>query len=222
MRQTLKKLVTTGLRAFHHLIQSSVCRLHLYFTANVYIGKSLSRVPPGSLVFFPLREDIFYCGIAGMVTFTQKAPSDDRIDVEALEKMLQTIASHGCESCRIDDAAKVEARYLGGKDLIERLWRSVQGMKQGDLFYAIFSDPKIQNSLAQLTKQLTEIVESETIGLTDQMGHLEVSKVDAISGRIERLKDIAWCLDIEIAANIKKLETLMNSATTPPKVQYRR
>jgi glucosamine--fructose-6-phosphate aminotransferase (isomerizing) len=173
-------------------------------------------------VFFPLRENRFYCGIAGMVTFTKKAPPDDRIDVEALEKMLQTlqtIASHSCESCRIDDPTEVDARYLGGKNLIDRLWRSVQGMKQGDRFYAIFSDPKIQNSLAQLTKQLTDIVESETIGLTAQMGHLEVAKVDAISGRIERLKDIVWCLDIEIAANIKKLKSLMNSPTTPPKVQ---
>ncbi len=219
MRRNLKRLMTTGFRKIHHLVQSILCRLHPYLTAHVYFGRCLSRVPHGSLVFFPLQENRFYCGIAGMVTFTQRTPQHDPIDVPALEKMLKKMASHGCESCHLDNAAAVDAQYLGGKELIDTLWHSVQVMKQGDPFYVIFSDPTIQNHLTQLTKHLGEVIASETTRLADYMGHLDVANVDVMSTRIERLKDIAWCLDAEIAANIKKTGTLINTAIISPNPQ---
>jgi glucosamine--fructose-6-phosphate aminotransferase (isomerizing) len=219
MRRTIIMTVAGGLRKIHNLVQCCYQRMQPYLIANVYLGKSPSRVPRGSIVFFPLQLCTFYCGIAGIVTFINREPQNDQVDVAAIEKIIQDIESFGFDSCQVDDPAVVDEQYLGGKKSIDSLWRSVQVMKNGDPFYFIFSNPKIQDHLERLSKRLVRIINSEATRLADDMGHLDTAKVDVMSSRIESLKDITWCLDSEIAANIKKTKKLIDTAIVSPNPQ---
>ena len=44
---------------------------------GLYIAKDLSRVPCGSIVFFPLRPNYLCCGLAGIVAFKKKRKTAD-------------------------------------------------------------------------------------------------------------------------------------------------
>ena len=47
-------------------------RVRAIVTRDVYVAKDLSQVPPGSIVFFPLRNTLLCCGLAGIVAVKKK------------------------------------------------------------------------------------------------------------------------------------------------------
>jgi glucosamine--fructose-6-phosphate aminotransferase (isomerizing) len=188
---------------------SGYARLRPYLFADVYFARSVSGLPRGSLVFFPLQQNLLCCGIAGIVTFINKKPCNPAIDVAALEGLLERIAAHTCSTCDVNDDSGVAEQYLGGDTLIDSLWNSVQVMKNGDPFFTIFSDANLQNQLEQFSKRLKRTIDTEAKQLTDTMGHLDTARVDVMSMRIGRLKDIAWCLKSEILANVNKTRDLI-------------
>ena len=191
-------------------------KIHVCLVAEVYFCKSLGRVPAGAVVFFPVRQSFLCCGIAGIVSFKNKEANNYRVDIAQLENMLQRIQAHGCESCKLDDDSDIDAQYLGGKALIDSLWRSVRALKNEAPFFSIFMDPKNQQQLEQFSQHLSEIIAEEADILSEHMGRLDAPKVDMMAQRIENLKDIAWCLRREISENIKKTQNLIDPAHISP------
>ncbi|MCK5420326.1 MAG: hypothetical protein KAI93_17500, partial [Desulfobacterales bacterium] len=116
--------------------------------ANVYFGKHIHRVPDGAIVFFPCRETMLYCGIAGIVAFKNKPAMRHRFDLESLEKMARQIEAGGYQSCQQTDAWN--ECYLGGSEKIDALWRGVQTLKTDTQFFSVYSDEKAQKYLEQL------------------------------------------------------------------------
>jgi len=57
------------------LLRGAAARLRCLRMRSVYFGRSLSRVPCGSLVLFPLRRATLGCGIAGIVAFKPPRPA---------------------------------------------------------------------------------------------------------------------------------------------------
>ncbi len=187
-------------------------RIRPFLFADVYFGRCISRVPRGSLVFFGMQPNLLSCGIAGIVTFLNKEPQKNSIDIAGLENLLNQIEEHCCDRCNVQGDRDVEKQYLGGKSIVESLWRSVHTMKTTDPFFSIFSDSDIQKQLKEISKRLERIIATETKQLTETMGHLDAAKVDVMSERIEHLKDISWCLGSEILANVKKTKDLIPHA----------
>jgi glucosamine--fructose-6-phosphate aminotransferase (isomerizing) len=209
-------MATCALKRIHIMFMHLYRKIHAYLVAEVYFCRSLRGVPQGAIVFFPVRQSLLCCGIAGIVSFKKKQTENCRVDIAQLEHMLQRIQAHGCESCKVDDDSDIDEQYLGGKALIDSLWRSAQTMKNEAPFFSIFMNQKNQHQLEQLSQQLSQIIADEANLLSDHMGRLDAPKVDMMSARIENLKDIVWCLRWEILENIKKTQNLMNPAHISP------
>jgi glucosamine--fructose-6-phosphate aminotransferase (isomerizing) len=181
---------------------------------NVYFGKYIDRIPAGSLVFFPCRQTMFCCGIAGIVAFKNKATDRQDFNFESLAEMARSIEDCGYQACH--QTGRWNDRYLGGSEKINRLWGRVQSLKTGTPFFAIFSDQAAQNQLERLAARLEEMLQTESDLLARHMGRLSAEIVDLVSYRIEKLKDIAWSLENEILSNTEKIRNFLAQSSEPP------
>ena len=182
--------------------------------ANVYFGKYVDRIPDGSIVFFPCRQTMLCCGIAGIVAFKNKSKRHHNFNIESLEEAVRQMEASGYQSCRQTDSWN--DCYLSGSEKIDALWGQVQALKTDDPFFSVFSDEKLQSRLKRLANHLKTIIQTETDLLAEQMGHLSAQRVDLISLRIEKLKDIAWSVDRDILSNTKKIQKFLVHSPEPP------
>jgi hypothetical protein len=103
-------------------------RLHDILTTDVYFGRNISQVPSGTIVFFPIQDNIFHCGIAAIVSYKSKKSTPPRSDPAVLADMVDQIAQSGYESCSKVDDVDIDDHYLGGKINIDSLWQSIQNL----------------------------------------------------------------------------------------------
>jgi len=176
----------------------------------------MAGVPPGSVVFFPIQPNLLGCGIAAIVSYKLAATVPLPPDGDGLDELIKPIAHNGCKTCLEDDLASLDRSYLGGKDLIESVWHRVQAIKGEDRFFAIYSDSKQRRRLDTVGDQLNGFVENETEILAQHMGRLATPNVELMTARLERLKDIAWCIRREIMDNIRKIDALLSGTDHQP------
>jgi glucosamine--fructose-6-phosphate aminotransferase (isomerizing) len=212
MKSTMKQKLVDLADIFFKITRVIWEGLHDLLTAQIYVGRSPTGVPPGSIVFFPIQQNILGCGIAAIVSYKNTRPTKSPPSAARLDELVKVIKRQGCKTCRDNDFADIEGSYLGGKDLIESLWQGVQTFKSEDHFFAIFSDSKQRRHLQTVGERLTDVFEAESKMLTDHMGHLRAPKVELMAARIEKLKDISWCIHREILDNIKKIDALLNGS----------
>ncbi|OIN96563.1 MAG: glutamine--fructose-6-phosphate aminotransferase [Deltaproteobacteria bacterium CG1_02_45_11] len=167
-------------------------------------------MPDGSLVFFPCRENVFCCGLAGIISFKNKKDSTDHIDLKSLHDMVQKVEAHGFR-CSIANDFSFKSDYLGGQENISSLLSAVRALKRKNVFYNIFTNRQSQDELAELSERIQKTIDTESQFLSENMGNLEAGAVDKMSGLIETLRDIVWCLDYEILANIIKTKELFGN-----------
>ncbi|MCG6893773.1 MAG: hypothetical protein LJE65_09220, partial [Desulfobacteraceae bacterium] len=55
-------------------------RLPRRINPGIWFGKWLHHVPQGSLVFFPCRQTILGCGLAGIVAYKRAAAAEKTVD----------------------------------------------------------------------------------------------------------------------------------------------
>ncbi len=183
-------------------------RFSIPVAPNIYFGRHLSSVPDRSIVFFPCCENILCCGLAGIVSYKNKKKTVGPVDVRSLNNMVEIIEKHRFTDCKQDDLC-FKNHYLGGKKIVETLFKAVRTLKCKDHFYNFFIKRENQKELTDLADRISEIINTEEKLLADQMGHCESSDVEAISKRIDYLKDITWCLSKEIVNNINKVKDLL-------------
>ena len=174
----------------------------------------MERVPYGSIVFFPCSQTMVCCGIAGMVAFKNKPKGRHNFKVDAFGEKIRQIESTGYQSCQ--QTGKWQDGYLGGSETIDALWHAVQALKTDAQFFALYSDEKAQDQIERLADQLGAVIQSEAGLLDDQMGRLSAERVDLISLRLEKLRDIAWSLKNDIHSNIKKIQSFLSHRPEPP------
>jgi len=189
-------------------------RMPTFLRMEVYCGKHLSKVPNRSIIFFPCRDNIFGCGLAGIVSYKNKTIRDDHIDMGSLNEMLKEIKLHQFNTCQKNNL-NLDSFYLGGKAHIESLMQSVRSLKREDHFYNVFVSKKNQDQLTQYAGVSTDIINTEASLLSNRMGHLETDVADTLSRRLDDLRDICWCLTTEIAENIKKINDLLRTNDLP-------
>jgi glucosamine--fructose-6-phosphate aminotransferase (isomerizing) len=191
-------------------------RLHDLLTADIYLGRSPASVPGGSIVFFPIQPNLLGCGIAAIVSFKSTKPGNALHSVASLDKLVKPIEGQGCQTCHNNDFSGLDQNYLGGKDLIESLWQRIQTFKGEEQFFAIYTNPKERQLLQTAGDRLAGIAGAEATILADHMGRLPTQKVDLMAARIDKLKDIAWCIRCEILDNFKKIDALLNGSQKQP------
>jgi glucosamine--fructose-6-phosphate aminotransferase (isomerizing) len=182
-----------------------------YLDANVYFGKNPACVPCNSFVIFPYRHNLLCCGLAGIVSFKKEKKPADEIDLAYIAETARKIEERTFLLC-IKNNLPVDENYLCGKKTVEALLENVRGIKSDERFFGIYSDKELKEKLLLIAKQLNSIIASESKILSEKMGQLEPSAVDVMSGRIETLKDISWCISNEIGQNVSKIQDLIGTA----------
>lgn len=178
-----------------------------FLCTPVYFGRSPARVPRSALVFFPLSASRLCCGLAGIVTFGRMASESADPDLDAIGRQVAELERHSFERCMQDGAEPAEC-YLGGDAHIRDLLASAGGLKHLSRFAVLFENRDMQRQLQQTADRLAERVKQEDRLLSDQMGLLDVDTVRVLAARIDRLKDIAWCLSSEVIDNLAKVRRL--------------
>jgi len=193
-------------------------RIKTYLTSDVYFARDVAGVSPGSIVFFPLVANTLHCGIAGLVSYKNRKPKHPQSDLSGMNRSVAQIEAQGCESCELNDYQNIENQYLGGDAFIESLWTAAQALKGENRFFSIFTSLDDQKRLENLTQRLSGVAHNEATFLAKHMGRIPIKKVELMSERIEKLKDIAWCLQSEVLDNLEKIRDLskrLREAPTP-------
>jgi glucosamine--fructose-6-phosphate aminotransferase (isomerizing) len=177
----------------------------------------MSGVPNHSIVFFPCHENILCCGITGIVSFKNKKVADDPASLDVLNGILDKLEVRRFENCKQSNLS-LKDHYLGGKGQVDSLLQAVRTLKRNGVFYDFFKDDKSQNELSGVARRLSNVVDSESRYLPDYIGHLDSEEVDILIRRIDNLKDITWCIDSEIVANIKKIKKLLGDGNEDPNI----
>jgi len=196
-------------------------RLHNILTTDVYFGRNIAHLPLGTIAFFPLRDNTFCCGIAAIVSYKSKKTTLPPSDTAALEDMFAQIAQSGYETCNTVNDTDIDGHYLGGKSHIDSLWQAIQNLKCADRFYAIFTNSNDRRQLTDFCDRLAGIIVAEAQLLSERMGLIPVQSLELMTARIEKLKDIAWCIRWEIINNVAKIKDLcpgLNQSSSPETV----
>ena len=83
--------------------------------------------------------------------------------------------------------------------------------KHKSAFFELFRDSAQRSQLEALEERLRTIIREERHVLAEQLGHLPAADGECVSGHLETLEDIAWCIGRELLANILKIEALMDT-----------
>ncbi len=216
MKSSIKMKWTTINGALIKIVRDVLGRFCRLLAAEVYFGRNPAGLPPGSLVFFPIQQNILGCGIAAIVSYKSTKAANSLQSVAALDKLVKPIERQGCKTCHKNDFSGLDENYLGGKDLIESLWQKIQAIKCEEHFFAIYTDSKERQLLHTVGERLAGVVETEAKMLADHMGRIPSQKVELMAARIERLKDITWCIRCEILDNLEKIDALLNGPAKQP------
>jgi glucosamine--fructose-6-phosphate aminotransferase (isomerizing) len=211
MNNFLRRLYRQVIRA----VMDSPCRLrqHVKAAANctVHLGTPPNPLTSTAAVFFPRSLTTLNCGLAGLITVynAPKVPVVQKLDdLKALAGKIQQNRLSDCAVESIDDD------YMSGQEPLDNLAQLTGSLKSQNNFLAIYQSAKMQQQLKEISTQLARFLSSEIKALEAQAGLMSTEAVESADRRIEKLKDIVWCLDTELSENISKVKALMNNSAT--------
>ncbi|MDM8516784.1 SIS domain-containing protein [Desulfobacterales bacterium HSG16] len=179
---------------------------------DVRFFRHLSRVSEKSIILFPVHDTTLCCGLAGIVSVKGIKEDPKNADLYAIGQMIGQIESAGFLSFRKNNLPIDRSRYLGGKDLLDQVCQQSRKIKNDRPFAEIFENPDLRIYLQKLNARIGELIDAEEELFSRHIGYLGTSEVDIMSDHIERLKDIEWRLDKELAENICRVDAMMPSA----------
>ncbi len=194
--------------AFHmkHFLRKIGDRLFPF--PRIRWGRHPHTVHGPAIILFPCLANQFCCGLAGIIAVKGRRVPAAAMDLAPMVKLVSAADSAGLETLSHGTGDIVD-RYLGGETNLATLLDRIRTLKQEALFLRLFNDAGAQKQLSDLSETLSSLLNREQTLLAEQAGSLESQTVDAVSKSIETLKDIIWCLNVELAGNIEKIRDLM-------------
>ena len=178
---------------------------------GVYWGRHPATVVGPAVIVFPCLPNRLSCGLAGIIAVKGSTDQPSLPDLSALSALVDAADGTGLEGLSKQTAA-IDDGYLGGRQAQETLQAEIRSLKQEAAFLALFKDPTAQQTISEISAKLAAVRDREESLLSNLMGSLETRAVDIIAQRIEALKDMTWCLDAELAGNIKRIRRLIPEA----------
>jgi len=157
------------------------------------------------------------CGIAGIVSLRQGEARDGKVDPGFFRESARQVREKGFAFCR-DQRVSFEEQYMAGTAHLSQLESAAKSLKGDGPFYTVFSDKDVQAALWDISGLLSDFVEQEARTLKEQMGLMAAEDVDIMAARIEKVRDIAWCLRQEVCENINKIRDLLYRIRVPSAV----
>ncbi len=186
-------------KTIHRLNHLTTCILQ-----HIHVGKSLDQVGENSLIFFPFLPNHLSCGICALVAFKGADHKPQLID---LKEQVAHIESLTLYADTLDTLADYE-QFLGGDALLTRMWESAQSLKQESIFREVFFNVDHVKSLSDTIKAIFQIISTQQARFKQAKPELSPRAMEVSSLRIEKLKDIYWCLKKEVMDNIAAIKSL--------------
>ena len=161
------------------------------------------------VVLFPVSATTLNCGLAGLISVYGQGPPAPIQDLGEIVQLSGKILSTPLAACIDSDPAAIASQYMQGDQALQRLHLAVRKLMRQDHFLTLFRDAFLQAQLNDLHERIEAFIGQESNTLNQTAGHLPAEAVAIVDRRIEGLKDVAWCLRTEVAANIAKVRELM-------------
>lgn len=168
-----------------------------------------------AIVLCPFSASSVYCGLAGLISVQRKAAPAAMEDITALEKQVDEIQVHPLSRYCQDEDALITS-YLGGAEILDSLYILASSLKRVDHFIQLFADVTMQSQVTRVSSLLDQFIQQQTRSVQELMGHLSAKGGETVDRRLEKLKDVAWCLNAELLANISSVKALMPAGARPP------
>ncbi len=189
-----------------------------YGRLPVFWGRRPAHHNGAAWIVLPCDTCRLHCGLAGLISFKPPRIHDDVKDVAILAKAIDTIVPLSLSHC-IDNGVKVSDGYLGGDRPLEQLYQEACGLKRENPFLRLLTDQMQQARIQALCEKLDALIDQEVATLQGRIGYLPTIDAEIADRRIEKIKDIAWCLRVELLDNIAKTKALMADGEANPPAQ---
>ena len=203
---TVTRHATRTVNLTSHLIRT--IRHRMSRLPAIHWGRYPASVSGPAVILFPCSVNRLCCGLSGIVAVKGRTGRETAMDLSLLTPLVDIANSSGLESLSQQTDA-IAGRYLGGQETLDSLLTNIRFLKQEAPFLCLFKDPAAQKILTDLSGHLSVVLEREQELLAKQVGSLEAQSVDVIATRLEALKDMIWCLDVELSGNIGRIQSLM-------------
>lgn len=150
------------------------------------------------------------CGIVGIVPTRGQETRTAEVDVLELHRLTDIIERHLSPNCFSESTADI-TNYLGGEVVVEELSAKSRALKTDAAFYRLLTvseDCLAVESVAARLKTLADL-EDETWNTT--LGLVEAAAVPVLSRRLEKVRDIWWCLEKEVRQNLTRISELVSA-----------
>lgn len=172
-------------------------------TLNIGFATPVWKAKENSIIFFPDQPNTVACGICAFVAYKGKVRGH-----KDLVKQISHNSSALSKGSLSKKTLQIKKDFLGGDQSLDTLFDLCQALKQEEIFSDLFFSPKQKEMLAKILQKLEDLTQKEDQLSKEKTKNLPSAEVKIISHRLERLRDICWCIDKEILDNIHAIESL--------------
>ncbi|MBI5064586.1 MAG: hypothetical protein HZB87_14225, partial [Desulfatitalea sp.] len=183
--------------------------------APVYWGRPPAGHAADAWVVLPASANLLCCGLAGLIAFHRQSTPPSLEILTTMEAQAAEILKHPLARY-VQGWSSAAEHHMGGDAAPDRLYQLACDLKQESPFLALFADAQVQARIGDLSGRLESFISEETHTLHKQMGYLATADAERADLHIERIKDTAWCLKVELLENIQKIKALMGAGQPPP------
>ncbi|NOX34254.1 MAG: SIS domain-containing protein [Deltaproteobacteria bacterium] len=177
------------------------------FSINVECGKSIAKARENSIIFFPDQPNTISCGISAFVAFKGNAALQD-FNLQEIQAQALSLKEKALTSDPVSKNNDIKDKFLGGDDFLNMILEKFQGFKQENIFADLFFNPDKKNLLSSITDNMEQMILDQASISKKQAPSLSSEDIRTVSLRLEKLKDICWCLKKEIMDNITAISNL--------------
>jgi glutamine---fructose-6-phosphate transaminase (isomerizing) len=184
----------------------------------IYWGRCPAGLNGPALILFPFSNLNLCCGLAGLISIKHASPPYTADDITCLQSLFDRIHARPLTLC-LQDGAALKDSYLGGTEPLDRLYTLSCALKQEDRFLSLYADAAAQRQIEQLSQRIAAFTAREVQALQQQIGYLPAAEAEAADNRLEKLKDAAWCLKVELLENLDRVKLLLEGVSGDPPEQ---
>ncbi|MDY6823352.1 MAG: SIS domain-containing protein [Thermodesulfobacteriota bacterium] len=155
------------------------------------------------------------CGIVGIVPVNRSSTDRGQVGITEIERLVAEIERRSYHQC-LSDGVCIRDEYLGGETAVRELAAHACALKSDTSFFYIYGHSDIYNSLQGVSARLKAAADREVDTLDEAIGLIDAETADILRQRLESVKDIWWCLETEVCANIVRVNALTTSDKSLP------
>ncbi|MBF0468349.1 MAG: glutamine--fructose-6-phosphate aminotransferase, partial [Desulfamplus sp.] len=145
-------------------------------------------------------------------------------EIESAQELVSSVSSGVLAICLSNESMAeaslagdsfIKDKYLGGETTLDTLLHKIRMIKTDSLFFELFMDSEKESRLSLIGQQLSVMIEKEVSDINSSMVEISAADVEAVLKRIEKIKDISWCISREILENIGRIRQLLVNGCSP-------